>query len=91
MLVRLYATLRDLVGTASINLKLDGPTTAGQVLERLADSYPALRAKLVDAEGSPSAYVQTLLNGRRVQFLQGPQTPVSDDDVISLFPPVGGG
>jgi molybdopterin converting factor small subunit len=35
--------------------------------------------------------VKVLLNGRSVEYLSGMETPVADDDVIALFPPVGGG
>lgn len=32
-----------------------------------------------------------LVNGRDITHLQGLDTPVGKDDVISLFPPIGGG
>ena len=69
----------------------DSPANADHVLDRLMEAYPSLGAKLWDAEGNWSGFVTVLLNGRSVQWLQGLETLVADDDAISLFPPVGGG
>ena len=38
-----------------------------------------------------TGFVQVFINGRAIQYLNGLETPVSDSDIISLFPPVGGG
>jgi molybdopterin synthase sulfur carrier subunit len=95
MRMRVYASLRDLLGTSSIDMPLETPqggvSTVGQVLERLTARYPALAEKLWDADHDLAGYVMVLLNGRSVEFLQGVDTPIADDDVIALFPPVGGG
>ena len=91
MQVKTFATLRDLTGTSAIQLEVAGPTTVGQVLHRLSDEYPALGKKLWNSEGTLSGYVKVFLHGRAVQFLNGLDTPVTDEDIISLFPPVGGG
>ena len=91
MRVRFYATLRDLVGANATDLPLEGTTDIRHVLDRLMEAYPLLHDKLWDAEGDWSGFVTVLLNGRSVQWLQGLDTMVVDDDAISLFPPVGGG
>lgn len=91
MRIRAYATLRDLLGVSRWELPLDRPTTVGQVLDRLAAEHPALASKLWDAGGNLTGYITVLLNGRAIEYLQGPQTPASDADTLSLFPPVGGG
>ena len=91
MRVRVYATLRDLLGTSELAVDPDGCATAGDLLQRLSAAYPALGQKLWDKEGRLSGLVTVLLNGRMVNFLQGLETPVSPDDELNLFPPVGGG
>ncbi|MCX6029691.1 MAG: MoaD/ThiS family protein [Chloroflexi bacterium] len=91
MRIRTYATLRDLMGVSAIDLPLAERTTIGYVLHRLVESYPALGHKLWDAGGASTGFVTVLLNGRSVEYLKGQETPVADDDTISLFPPVGGG
>jgi molybdopterin synthase sulfur carrier subunit len=91
MRIRTYATLRDLLGVSAIDLALPRPVDVRYVLDQLATAYPALAGKLWDAEGNWAGFVTVLLNGRSVEYLRGLATPVSDDDNISLFPPVGGG
>ncbi len=61
------------------------------VLHRLVACYPELYQKLWDVEGKQTGYVQILLNGRPIQYLQGLDTPVQPTDNLRLFPPVGGG
>jgi len=91
MRVRFYATLRDLVGVNATDLPVEGTTDIRHVLDRLMEAYPSLHDKLWDAEGDWSGFVTVLLNGRSIQWLQGLDTVVADDDALSLFPPVGGG
>jgi molybdopterin synthase sulfur carrier subunit len=91
MRIRTYATLRDLIGTSAIDLPLPDHTTIGDVLRRLAADYPPLGNKLWNPAGDLTGFVTVLLNGRAVEYLQGMDTPVTDDDNLALFPPVGGG
>jgi molybdopterin synthase sulfur carrier subunit len=95
MRIRAYATLRDLLGGGKLDMPLaaapDAPATVGQVLDRLVEAHPALAHKLWAADGHLTGYITVLLNGRSIEYLQGLGTPVTDDDTLSLFPPVGGG
>jgi len=91
MRIRTYATLRDLLGTSAMVLSLPGRVDVRYVLDRLVEAYPSLGGKLWDADGNWSGFVTVLLNGRSIQWLQGLDTLVADDDTLSLFPPVGGG
>ena len=91
MRIRTYATLRDLLGTSAMVLSLPGRVDVRYVLDRLVEAYPSLGGKLWDTEGDWSGFVTVLLNGRSIQWLQGLDTLVADDDTLSLFPPVGGG
>ncbi|MGQ9491234.1 MAG: ubiquitin-like small modifier protein 1 [Anaerolineae bacterium] len=91
MRVKAYATLRDLLGGSQFDVPLAGPATVGQVLQQFVAAYPDLATKLWDETGRLTGFVTVLLNGRSIEYLRGLQTPVGEADVISLFPPVGGG
>jgi molybdopterin synthase sulfur carrier subunit len=91
MRIRTYATLRDLLGTSAITLSLPGRVEVRYVLDRLVEAYPSLGGKLWDVDGNWTGFVTVLLNGRSVEWLQGLNTWVADEDTLSLFPPVGGG
>jgi len=89
--IRLYATLRDLIGVKAVELPIGAKSTVGEALQRLAHDYPPLTDKLWDGLGARTGYVTVLLNGRSIDYLDGADTPVTDGDEMDLFPPVGGG
>lgn len=91
MQIKAYATLRDLLGWSRYDMPLAGPTTVGQVLTALVAAHPDLAAKLWDESGRLTGYITVLKNGRSIEYLRGLETPVSEADTLSLFPPVGGG
>lgn len=91
MRVKVFATLRDLLGTRVIDLDIAEATTMQEVLDALVAAYPALAAKLRDAQGNLTGQVHIMLNGRPIEFLDGLATQVAPADTLSLFPPVGGG
>ncbi|MFX1318543.1 MAG: ubiquitin-like small modifier protein 1 [Promethearchaeota archaeon] len=42
-------------------------------------------------EGQLRRYIKVLINGRGLHVLEGLDTPLTDGDVVALFPPVAGG
>ncbi len=91
MQVRVFATLRDVLGTKQVDVPVDCPATVGEVLESLAQRYPALRAKLWNQEGALTGSIQVMVNGRAMEYLSGLDTEIGPNDSLALFPPVGGG
>jgi molybdopterin synthase catalytic subunit len=77
--VRLFASLREAVGTSEVELDLPEGATAETAWERLADAHAALvprRARLTAA-----------VNRRYALFA----TPLRDGDEVVFVPPVSGG
>lgn len=91
MRVKVYATLRDLVGASSVEIPAQPGEPVKALLERLAAQSPALGEKLWQPDGTLTGWVTVFLNGRDIRYLQGLATPFSPDDELDLFPPVGGG
>ncbi|MFX1565557.1 MAG: MoaD/ThiS family protein [Promethearchaeota archaeon] len=46
---------------------------------------------VLEPDGSLKSYFHVLVNGRHVRLQQGLQTPLTDGDVVAIFPPIGGG
>ncbi len=91
MRVRIYATLRELVGSSAIDLQIPEATDVRRVLQRAGAEYPKLGNKLWDGNGQLNRSIQVLVNGRSILFMSGLETPVQPGDKVDLFPPVGGG
>lgn len=91
MKVKLFTTLKQLVGTGEIEVGLEGNDTVGSVLARLAADYPALREHIFDEGGNLEGYINVFVNGRSIRFLDDLHTRLHEDDVLAIFPPVAGG
>jgi molybdopterin synthase sulfur carrier subunit len=92
MRVDFYATLRQIVGTKTVDFPLPDGSTVGHLLEEVFIRYPAMRSELLDDEGQLHGHVHVLVNGRSVPYLENiMNTVIHIDDTISIFPAVGGG
>ncbi len=92
MRVDFYATLRQIVGTKSVDFPLPDGSTIGHLLEEVFIRYPAMRSELLDDEGQLHGHVHVLVNGRDVPYLENTlNSLIHISDTISIFPAVGGG
>jgi molybdopterin synthase sulfur carrier subunit len=92
MQVNFYATLRQIVGSKTIEVSLEEGETIRQLLDRILELYPLLRPQLLDEHGNLHGHVHIIVGGRDVQFLEDSlDTELKPGDMISVFPAVGGG
>jgi sulfur-carrier protein len=92
MKVNFYATLRDIVGGKTVDVLLPEGSTVNTFLNRLCKSYPDLKREILDENGELYQHVHIILNGRDVPYLEDElETIIQPDDIISIFPAVGGG
>ncbi|TKJ29191.1 MAG: molybdopterin synthase sulfur carrier subunit [Chloroflexi bacterium B3_Chlor] len=89
MRVRIYGTLRPLVGATEVEVEASG--TVREVLQELTAEYSALKERVLDDAGNLQSSINVLVNGRSIRFLDGLNTTVQEGDELALFPPVGGG
>jgi len=90
MKLKIFATYRDLTGCKEMDIP--APPTAIALLEILAERYgPAFRKKAFTESGEISQEAILLVNGRHISHISGADTPLSEDDIVSLFPMVAGG
>ncbi len=91
MEVCFYATLEPLVGQRRVELSLPPDATIRDLVEKLAEGWPALREHLFEENGALSRRVNIFLGGRNVRWLRGLDTPVGEGESVDIFPPVAGG
>ena len=91
MQIQLYATLRQIVGEKIVDIPIKSEKTVGDALRSLVKLFPNLNESIWYADGSLAGHVAVVLNGRDIRHLDGVDTPLSQEDKLQVFPPVGGG
>jgi molybdopterin synthase sulfur carrier subunit len=79
--VKFYATLIKAAGGRETDVRAN---SVKELLERLSRDY----------DGRLDRYLKTsavLVNGRNVEYMKGGKTKLKPDDVVSIYPPLGGG
>ena len=83
MPLRQYAGKRDAVDVEA--------KTVGEALADLIGQHNDLRKHLFTDEGKLRSFVNIYLNDEDIRYLQKDQTPLHDDDVLSIVPSIAGG
>jgi len=65
--------------------------TVGEALASLTAQYADLRKHLFNEEGKLRSFVNIYLNDEDIRYLQKSETPLSENDVISIVPSIAGG
>jgi molybdopterin converting factor small subunit len=81
--------LRPTVGGERI-VVADGSTLRELILN-LDQRHPGFANHLLENGGTQRRFVNIYLNDEDVRYLNGLETPVADDDVVSILPAVAGG
>lgn len=91
MEIRLYATLRQIVGTKSMTVETQRGQTVGDALRALTAQHPKLVPSIWNDDGALAGHVAVMLDGRDIRHLNGVDTPIGEAQHLDVFPPVGGG
>jgi molybdopterin synthase sulfur carrier subunit len=91
MEIKVYATLREVVGGKSIHIDTTPKMTVRHMLEEIVAIHPALHSEIFGPTNQLRSSIHILVNGRNTRFLAGMDTRIQAGDQISIFPPVGGG
>src|SRR4029453_14629164 len=65
--------------------------TAGEALDLLTSTHPALRRHLLNHQNACPHFVNVYLNDEDIRHASGPETPVKDGDTIMIVPSIAGG
>ncbi len=90
VLVKFFATVREVTGVK--NIEMDAGTI-GQLLDSLQETFgERFTQTVINADtGKLKQFFSCMINGKRIELLDGYDTKLVDDDAVALFPPVGGG
>jgi len=79
--VKFYATLRNVTGKREDSIEAD-------TVQDLLDKLPGIYGDRIERYIKIST---VLVNGTNVIHIKGKRTRLKPDDVVSIFPPLGGG
>jgi molybdopterin synthase sulfur carrier subunit len=65
--------------------------TVGEALSAVTSQYSDLRKHLYNDDGKLRSFVNIYVGDEDIRFLQKDQTPLKDDDVLSIVPSIAGG
>lgn len=60
-------------------------------LKALTEAHPSLKEHIFDQDGKIRPFLRLFIGDTDSEDLEGPATPVSDDDEISIIPAIAGG
>lgn len=88
--MKFFATVREVTGVKNIEMDAD---TIGQLLDSLQETFGERFTQTVinPDTGKLKQFFSCMINGKRIELLDGYDTKLVDDDAVALFPPVGGG
>ncbi|MBW6464012.1 MAG: MoaD/ThiS family protein [Dethiobacteria bacterium] len=97
VVVKPYIYLREIMGNKQITLELNIDTTISLLLQILRQDYglpnqfKAGNQVLRFFDGNEPVGLIILIDGRNIKQLQGTDTILHQNAVVSLFPPAAGG
>ena len=91
MNVRVYATLRPIVGDAQVPTTIQPGQSVRALVDYMVTRWPDLRPEMLDEDNNLLRRIHIFVNGRSIRYLDGLETVIGVDDDIAIFPPVGGG
>ncbi|NWF96630.1 MAG: MoaD/ThiS family protein [Candidatus Thorarchaeota archaeon] len=88
--VRFFATVREVTGERSVEVEA---STVREMLAVLGDRFGRRFTDTVmdTATGEMKRFYSCMVNGKRIELLNGLDTTLQDGDAVAVFPPVGGG
>ncbi|HDM22272.1 MAG TPA: MoaD family protein [Methanomicrobia archaeon] len=87
--VRLFAAFREAAGKKEVNISAKN---IEELIRLLIARYKKLAPLLIkNTDPLELEDIIVLVNGRSIWYLEGVETKLKEEDVVSIFPLIGGG
>lgn len=84
-----FANLREIVGKKKIHASAN---SIGELLENILKEHEELEEEIFKSETRElKDFITILVNGERIELLDGMETKLNDGDRIVILPPAAGG
>lgn len=61
------------------------------LIDELENQYPGLKARICDESGEVRRFINLYVNNEDIRFLDGKETALNENDVVSIIPAIAGG
>lgn len=89
--IKFFASLREIVGEEEISMEKDDLKDVGDVLKKISLSSNKIQKRFYDDGSTLNKNLIVLKDGRNINYLDGLNTSVEEDDTIAVFPVIAGG
>jgi molybdopterin synthase sulfur carrier subunit len=88
--VKFFATVREAVGIRSAEMEAQD---IRELIDKLRHQFGRrfVNAVIDSESGELKRFYSCMVNGKRIELLNGYDTELMDGDAVALFPPIGGG
>lgn len=88
--VKLFANFREMVGERELSVQAE---KVKEVLAHIREEHEELSSKIFTNQENLELeeHVIIMVNGRKIEMLDGVETTLEDGDDVSILPPVAGG
>lgn len=90
MRIRLLGSLKTYVGKEEVELRVREKLRLREILEEILKIEPAL-SRAIEPGGRPRPGYLVFINGADYMVYEGEETPVGDEDVVTIVPVSHGG
>jgi sulfur-carrier protein len=87
--VRIPTPLRKL--TADKDEVNVSAANVGQLIDAMESQFPGIKNRLCDESGNVRRFINLYVNNEDIRFLNGKETALKDDDIVSIIPAIAGG
>jgi molybdopterin synthase sulfur carrier subunit len=87
--VRIPVQLRALTHGAEV--VTSNGSSVQQLIEDMDRNYPGIKDRICEPDGKVRRFVNIFVNEEDIRFLENLQTPIKDQDEISIIPAIAGG
>ena len=88
-LVKIPTPLRRLTNEKD-EVSISSDSVAQMIID-LETEFPGIKDRLCDDQGEIRKFINSYVNEEDIRFLKGPETVISENDIVSIIPAIAGG